>query len=177
MIPADPGDLDLEPPPAALSPAPGATVIHPGAASEARRWPAGRWAKVAAVQRDVVITGGPDERELADRIASAAARAGAPRPRVLAGETDLLTLAATIAHASLLLCGDTGAAHLATAFGTPSVVLFGPTPPARWGPPADRPQHRVLWSGGTGDPHGRVPDRGLLAITPDDVLGALSSVV
>ena len=57
---------------------------------------------------------------------------------MLAGETDLLTLAATIAHARLLLCGDTGLAHLATAFGTPSVVLFGPTPPARWGPPVNR---------------------------------------
>ena len=40
-IPADPDDLDLDPPPGVESPAPGATVIHPGAASEARRWPAG----------------------------------------------------------------------------------------------------------------------------------------
>ena len=169
-IPADPDDLDLDPPPGVESPAPGATVVHPGAASEARRWPAGRWAKVArAIAGPVVITGGPDERELAERVARAADHA----PRVLAGETDLLTLAATIAHARLLLCGDTGVAHLATAFGTPSVVVFGPTPPARWGPPVNRGRHRVLWAGRTGDPHAPMPDRGLLSITLEDVLRAL----
>jgi ADP-heptose:LPS heptosyltransferase len=116
-----------------------------------------------------VITGGPDERELATRVANAAAE----RPRVLAGDTDLVTLAVTVAHARLVLCGDTGVAHLATAFGTPSVVLFGPTPPTHWGPPPHRTRHRVLWSGRTGDPHGSVPDRGLLSITPEDVLRAV----
>jgi ADP-heptose:LPS heptosyltransferase len=56
-----------------------------------------------------------------------------------------------------VLCADTGVAHLATAFGTPSVVLFGPTPPARWGPPPERTRHRVLWSGGRGDANGDRP--------------------
>ena len=70
-----------------------------------------------------------------------------------------------------MLCGDTGVAHLATAFGTPSVVLFGPTPPAEWGPPPERPQHVVLHRGGRGDPHADEPDPGLLAITVEDVLG------
>lgn len=175
-IPADPADLDLERPDVP-SPAPGAAVIHPGAASASRRWPADRWAKlVAALGDDVVITGGPGERELAHRVADDAA-AHRHRPRVLAGDSDLRTLAATIAHARLVLCGDTGVAHLATAYRTPSVVLFGPTPPALWGPPADREQHRVLWAGRAGDPHAETPDPGLLELTPDDVLGALSSVV
>ncbi len=66
---------------------------------------------------------------------------------MLAGRTDLVELAAAVAAAGRVVCGDTGVAHLATALGTPSVVLFGPTSPARWGPPADRPQHRVLWAG------------------------------
>jgi ADP-heptose:LPS heptosyltransferase len=78
-----------------------------------------------------------------------------------------------VAHAGRVLCGDTGVAHLATAYGTPSVVLFGPTPPSEWGPPPGRTRHRVLWSGGRGDPHAATPDAGLLAITVDDVLGAL----
>ena len=64
-------------------------------------------------------------------------------------------------------------AHLATAYGIPSVVLFGPTPPSEWGPPPDRPRHRVLWSGTRGDPHAAAPDAGLLAITVQDVLDAL----
>jgi ADP-heptose:LPS heptosyltransferase len=66
-------------------------------------------------------------------------------------------------------------AHLATALGTPSLVLFGPTSPARWGPP-DRAIHRVLWAGRTGDPHASRPDPGLLAIGEDDVLQALETL-
>jgi len=69
-----------------------------------------------------------------------------------------------------VLCGDTGVAHLATAFGVPSVLLFGPTPPAEWGPPPDRAQHVVIHRGTRGDPHGGAPDPGLLAISVDDVL-------
>jgi ADP-heptose:LPS heptosyltransferase len=75
-----------------------------------------------------------------------------------------------------VVCGDTGVAHLATALRTPSVVLFGPTPPARWGPPADRPWHRVLWAGRTGDPHGRSADDGLLEIDVADVTAALADL-
>lgn len=72
---------------------------------------------------------------------------------VLAGRTDLGDLAALVAHARLVVSGDTGVAHLATGYGTASVVLFGPVAPARWGPPPDRPWHRVLWhgDGGPGD--------------------------
>lgn len=157
-IPADPDDLELRPPDVA-SPAPGATVIHPGAASVARRWPAERWAAVARTLDDVVITGAPEERS--------PLIPGRPL------DTDLPTLAATVAHARRVLSGDTGVAHLATAFGTPSVVLFGPTPPDRWGPPPSRAQHRVLWSGRTGDPHATTPDPGLLEISVEDVLDAL----
>jgi len=177
-IAADPRALELpaparRPPPGAV----GATVVHPGAASGARRWPAERWAAVAraerAAGRRVVVTGGPDERALAQAVA---AGAGLAADAVLAGSTDLEGLAATVAAAGRVVCGDTGVAHLAVALRTPSVVLYGPTPPAEWGPPADRPWHRALWTGRRGDPHGREPDRGLLAIEPRDVLAALGDV-
>jgi len=78
-----------------------------------------------------------------------------------------------VARAALVLSGDTGVAHLATAFGTPSVVLFGPVSPGEWGPPPERSRHRALWAGGSGDPHGRVPDPGLLALTPERVLAEI----
>lgn len=61
---------------------------------------------------------------------------------------------------------------MATAVGTPSVVLFGPTPPSLWGPPP-RPVHRVLWKGTPGDPHAPQPDPGLLRIEVDEVVAAL----
>lgn len=177
-IPADPGRLDLEvdvaqAPPAARN----ATVLHPGAASAARRWPVPRWAEVARAQRaagrPVVVTGGPGEVERAHAVADAA---GLPDGAVLAGRTDLLTLAAAIAAAERLVCGDTGVAHMATAVGTPSVVLFGPVPPAAWGPPPERPWHRALWAGRRGDPHAETTDPGLLAVSVDDVLAALEEL-
>jgi uncharacterized protein YjbJ (UPF0337 family) len=50
------------------------------------------------------------------------------------------------------------------------VILFGPTPPALWGPPPDRTRHVALWAGRHGDPHADAPDPGLLEITAEDVL-------
>ena len=180
-IPADRRDVLLPPPPA---PPPvdvaGATVIHPGAASGARRWPAERWAAVAAHEsaagRPVFVTGGPAEVALAREVAGPA---GLPGEAVLAGRTDLLGLAAVVAGAGRVLCGDTGVAHQATAVATPSVVLFGPVAPSEWGPPPDCPQHVALWSGDRdqrGDPHAERPDPGLLRITVADVLAAVDGL-
>jgi ADP-heptose:LPS heptosyltransferase len=75
----------------------------------------------------------------------------------------------------VVACGDTGVAHLASALRRPSVVLFGPTSPSRWGPPP-LPIHRVIWTGREGDPHADRPDPGLLEIEPEVVLGELATV-
>ena len=175
--PADPTRLDLDPPDRPVAPdAHGATLVHPGAKDAARRWPVERWAAVAAEQRrrgrTVLVTGGPGEITLARAVADAA---DLPAGAVLAGRTDLAELAALVAAAGHVACGDTGMAHLATALGTPSTVLFGPVAPAEWGPPADRPRHRALWAGRHGDPHATHPDRGLLAIGAGDVVRALDT--
>ena len=167
-----PEDLRLDPPsPQHVDEA--TVVVHPGAAYPSRRWPADRFAEVAAWATAqgyrVVVTGGESERALAEDVA---VRAGLRPGSVLAGRTDLVELASIVAAATLLVCGDTGVAHLASAFGTPSVLLFGPTSPARWGPPADGP-HVVLWHGdGTGDPWGQHVDPALLRIQPDQVVAA-----
>lgn len=173
-IPAHPDDLDLAPPGIAVPfHVRGATLVHPGAASAARCWPAERWAAVARSElrlgRRVIVTGGPAEIDLARRIA---AEAGVPSGNVYAGRTGLRELAALVAAAARVVCGDTGVAHLATAYRRPSVVLFGPTPPAQWGPPP-RPYHRVLWNGTTGDPHADRVDPGLRAISVERVIEAL----
>lgn len=170
-IPADRTDLTLAEPDV-RSPVPGAVVVHPGAAYPARRWPPERFAAVArelvARGYDVVVTGSAAERALAAEVAD---QAGLPRGAVLAGR-GLAELAALVSRAALVVCGDTGVGHLATAYGTPSVLLFGPTPPALWGPPPGRPRHVALWVGGTGDPHGLATDPGLLRITVTEVLDA-----
>ncbi|MFF0889475.1 glycosyltransferase family 9 protein [Streptomyces sp. NPDC001046] len=168
---ADPRDLRL-PPPRTSSPAPGAAVLHPGAGSPARCWPVERYAAVAAGLRArglrVVVTGGADEGDLVARLAKQADLADTD---VFGGGLPFGRLSALVAAASCVISGDTGVAHLAAAHGTPSVTLFGPVAPSRWGPPPD-PRHRTLWYGPEGDPHGRRPDPALLRITPDDVLRA-----
>jgi ADP-heptose:LPS heptosyltransferase len=175
-VPADPGRLGLSVPPG-LTPADadGATIVHPGAADPARRWPAGRFAEVAraerAAGRAVLVTGSPREQGLATEVAELA---GLPRLAVLAGRTSVLELARVVAAAGRVVSGDTGIAHLAVAVGTPSVTLFGPVPPSLWGPPAGRPAHAALWGGHTGDPHGHTPDPGLLRLEVDAVLDALA---
>jgi ADP-heptose:LPS heptosyltransferase len=149
-------------------------LVHPGAAAAARRWPASRYAAVAgALAADgwtVRVTGSPDEAPLATAVAAAA---GLPREAVLAGRTDLPGLLAAVADAALVVCGDTGVGHLATALRTPSVLLFGPTPPALWGPLVDPERHTVLWTGRTGDPHGARTDPGLLELTAPAVMLAV----
>lgn len=176
---ADPGELDLLPPPLDDLPgwAIGATLLHPGAASAARRWPPERWAAVARAEleagREVLVTGSRRELGLARAIA---ATAGLDPRRQLAGRTDLRCLTALVAAAGTVVCGDTGVAHLATALGTPSVLLFGPTSPRHWGPPPGRGIHRVLWEGRVGDPHADRVDPGLLEIDVAAVLAELAAL-
>jgi ADP-heptose:LPS heptosyltransferase len=169
-VTADPADLSLSVPDV---PAPtGVTIVHPGAKSPSRRWPAERYASVARQLRSaghrVVVTGSAIEHDLAVRVA---AEAGLPADAVLS--TGLSELAGLVARARLLISGDTGIAHLATAYGTPSVVLFGPMSPQRWGPPPDRPQHRVIWRGTRSEPGDRDEPGvhpALLAVQPGEVI-------
>ena len=171
-VPADPADLVIaapETPPLLQD----AVIIHPGAAFESRRWPAGRFSDVAmwasSTGLPVVITGSAAERNVAEQVALGA---GLPADHVLAGRTTLVELTALVASARLVICGDTGVAHLATAVRTPSVVLFGPVPPQLWGPP-DTGEHVALWhQSGAGDPWGHGVDPALLKISVEEVTDA-----
>ena len=157
----------------------GDVVVHPGAGYGAKRWPADRFALVAArlecAGHRVVVTGSGPEVPLADDVAR---RAGLAADRVLAGSTDIAGLMAVVAGAALVVCGDTGIAHLATALGTPSVVLFGPEPPDRWGPPDGGP-HVVLTDAcrRRGDPFAEDPDPALLGVDADEVTHVASALI
>jgi ADP-heptose:LPS heptosyltransferase len=125
----------------------------------------------------VLITGSPAERDLAEYVARTA---GLPPYAAVAGQTTPLNLAALVAEAALVVSGDTGIAHLATAFRRPSVVLFGPIPPDEWGPPPDRPWHVALHAaepGYHGDPHGDQVDPALDAIRATDVIAAVDKLL
>ncbi|TMR90848.1 glycosyltransferase family 9 protein [Nonomuraea basaltis] len=166
-IPADPCDLTL-----GISDRTGPAIVHPGAAYPARRWPPERFAQVAAALDDVVVTGNTEEVPLARKVAELA---GLPPGRMLAGQTRMADLIDLVSRARLVVCGDTGVAHLATAFCVPSVVLFGPVSPALWGPPPGW-RHVALWAGHRGDPHGQRPDPGLLKIEVSEVVDAALEV-
>lgn len=175
-IPCDAADSSLPRPMLPFEPV-GAVVIHPGASAPARRWPVERFAAVAAALSDegyeIVITGSSDEFALAHDVALAA---GLPRTSVMSGLLDIPALTALVSDSRLVICGDTGIGHLAAATGTPSVVLFGPTAPDRWGPRGTAP-HIALWANHFGDPHADTPHEGLLRITVDSVLEASHRVL
>jgi ADP-heptose:LPS heptosyltransferase len=149
-------------------------VIHCGAKAASRRWPAERFAAVARMLaddgHDVVVTGGWLEADLVRSIARSAGVEGTH-------QLGLEELCALVASACLVVCGDTGVAHVASNYQTSSVVLFGPVSPVLWGPPRSQ-RHQVLWHGdGSGDPHGETPDPALLRITVDEVMAAVERVM
>lgn len=155
-----------------------ATVLHVGAFYGSRRWPVDRFATVAReltlAGHRVVFTGSAAERERAEAVASLA---GADDASILAGRLDLAEFAGVIEDARLVISADTGAAHLASAYARPSVVLFGPAPVEHWGPPPG--PHVVLTDARLrrGDAFGAEPDPALLAVTADDVLAAVARLL
>ena len=109
-------------------------LLNPGAAWPNKRWPAERFAEVAAFLRDArglrsVVVWGPGEQELARSIVRASNGAAVEAPPT--GIADLVGLSRA---ASLCVSGDTGPLHIAAAVGTPAVGIFGPTDPERNGP-------------------------------------------
>ena len=175
-IDADPLDYRLDKP-AVPSPCPGATVLHVGAAYGSRLWPAERFAAVArelaAQGHRILFTGSTAERPRAESVAELA---GLGPDTVVAGTLPLAEFAATIAEAALVISADTGAAHLASAYARPSVVIFGPAPASVWGPPSG--PHTVLTDESLrlGDTFSADPDPALLAVSPEDVLAAVAQL-
>jgi ADP-heptose:LPS heptosyltransferase len=111
-------------------------VFHPGAAVPARRPTVDRGAGMVAALvhagHRVVVTGGPDERELTRAVAGEVAVD-------LGGRTTLASLAAIYAAARVVVVPNTGPAHLAAAVGAPVVSLFAPVVPAsQWMPYGQR---------------------------------------
>lgn len=174
-VPSDPADLDLATPDVDV--ARGVTIIHPGAKSPTRRWPPERYASVARRLRSaghrVLITGSAAERDLRVRVSELAGLGADAVP-----STDLAHLLGLVASARLVISGDTGIAHLATGYRTPSVTLFGPVSPARWGPPPGREWHHPIWHGVRSEPGDRPGPvhPALLSITEDEVLAAVEKV-
>lgn len=114
----------------------GAVALVPGvgALRPHRAWPAERWAQLArrisGEGRQVVLIGGPDDKETS-QVVEAAAGTGVMN---LVGKLSLRETAVALSMCSVAGSGDTGPSHIAVAVGTPVVGLLGPTYPERSGP-------------------------------------------
>ena len=159
-------------------------TIHPGAGAVVKRWPAARWAAVAsrlstATNTPVVFTGSADEAPLIAGIQSAMTT-----PSVsLAGQTPIALLAEVYRRAAVVLGPDSGPLHLAVAAGAPTVRLYGPSDPARFGPWGIERRNRAIHAGfhcrRCGDLSAKRPEGAgcMLAICEETVLEAAVSVL
>lgn len=147
--------------------------MHASGGRLVKQWPSPRFADVARLlierrNATIVLTGSRADRAFVDE-----AKAGLPADRVIdvAGDLDLLQLAALLARLDLLITGDTGPMHLAAAVGTPTVAVFGPSDPARYAP--DGRADRVVRAGLPCSPCNRIrkPPSGCVGHIPDCMMG------
>jgi ADP-heptose:LPS heptosyltransferase len=100
-------------------------VLHPFAASPEKTWPAEKFCELARFLKlwnlePVILAGPEDDASLFS--AHVVFRGSLSQAKAL------------ISEASLFVGNDSGPAHIAAAFGLPTLVLFGPSKPAIWGP-------------------------------------------
>lgn len=160
-----------------------AIALNPGASHLVNRWSTESFAALARrlvleLQTDVILIGGGLDIDLSRKIA---VQCGV-KVLDLTGKTDVLGLGGVLQCCSLLVSGDTGPMHMATAVGTPVVALFGAADPARTGPVG--PRHRIIQAHGVAC----VPCRSrscnnrnflecMEAITVDDVFQAVRELL
>ena len=111
--------------------------IHPGSGGNmvSRRWRMERFAELAdklseVYEAKVVITGGASELGLARDLSHLMKST----PIVAAGQISVGQLAELISKLNLYISNDTGPMHISAAMGTPTIGLFGPDTPVRYGP-------------------------------------------
>ena len=109
-------------------------LLNTGAAWPNKRWPAPRLAELAKrlyARRAVasIVLWGPGERALAESVVTMSDGAA-----FLAPQTTIADVAALASAATVMVSGDTGPTHIASAMGTPIVGIYGPTRPERNGP-------------------------------------------
>jgi lipopolysaccharide heptosyltransferase II len=104
-------------------------LLHPGASAASRRYPIRHWVEVirqlTELGHPILLTGGVGEAELLAQIAPCSR----PSIHIEAGSLGLGQLAALISSASVVICNNSGPAHIAAALGTPVVDLYALTNP------------------------------------------------
>ena len=105
--------------------------INPGASyGSAKRWYPKEFAKVAidlSSQYDIIIFGGPNEKDIAKDIEKYLIEKGVENYKNLTAQITINELITQISNLDLFITGDSGPMHLAAAFQIPTVAIFGPT--------------------------------------------------
>ena len=120
-------------------------VLHLGASSPHKLWPAERWCAIRdwaeARGFEVVLSCGRGEEALLAPVDPEGRRSS------LAGRLDLAQLWDLLGHAAFLVCPDTGVAHLSRLVGVPTMALYGPGSPISAGPGRfwAKSPFRALW--------------------------------
>lgn len=118
-------------------------TINPFSRWKYKEWGYDRWAEVIATlgerhEVSSVLIGSEEESGEAAGILRKAGGAG----RSIAGKTSLEELAAVLRRSALHLGVDSAAPHMASALGTPTLTIFGPSDWRAWVLPDDL--HRVV---------------------------------
>ena len=115
-------------------------VLHPGSGGGWKRWPPSCFVRLAedlAAVGEVVWLLGPAEEETGKAVRRLTRGASLN----ILQSPPLPALAGALRRAAGYVGSDSGVTHLAAACGANTVALFGPTPPAVWGP---RGEHVVI---------------------------------
>jgi heptosyltransferase-3 len=111
-------------------------VLHPYPKFNYKMWHRAGWIEVAAWLaargHRIVLTGGAEPPEVS--YVADLARAMPPGTLNLAGRLSLGEATCVLARAAVYLGPDTALTHLAAALGVPTLALYGPTDPVKWGP-------------------------------------------
>lgn len=123
-------------------------VIHPHPKFNYKQWHLAGWEALARWLHGrgfrVVLSGGPDAEEIG-YVAALQRRLG-PDALNLCGQLGLDEIGCLLSRAALYVGPDTATTHMAAAAGAPTVALYGPTNPVKWGPwPAGFAEDRNPW--------------------------------
>ncbi len=123
-------------------------VIHPNPKFRYKMWDSNKWIALICWLRqqgiEVLLTGSGDPseaayvRDIASKVPEGC--------RCLTGLLSLAETAELLKGARLFVGPDTAVTHLAAATGIPTIALFGPSNPVKWGPwPKDWPASKSPW--------------------------------
>lgn len=159
-------------------------IIHPGTGGPTKHWLLDYW--IALIQglrkpcRRILLTGSPAESATLAVIAAAQ-----PDVLALSAELTIDRLAALLGHAALVIGVDSGPLHIAVSQGAPTIHLFGPSDPLRFGPWGNPKRQRVISAGLPCSPCGVFaacpratdPPECMAAIQPEQVLAVAETML